>query len=504
MGNQSSAKLSKTVVVASARMAVPAGCVLAWVFVVFLSAALYQGNQSVGSATLSTVFCSLCFFGTLAVVLALFGMQRLVERKRELYAIGAVLIIAASVLPVLPFFSGLHGWFAPMIVGCLSGAGLALISLFFIAFVAGMAFAAAVVWYLLSLAIGIGLYLLYMVVASGGFANSILWVLPAVSAGMVFVLLRWGKGKPALSSAYARSLARSQLRGMFDHRAFAFFTVVSGFLFGYCYNIYPKSTRFAGAYTETAIGFASPAAITLLVTCLAIVGVLVLVGRLAKNKSAYVLGSLLLVALAFMYFSLPNMPNNWMLFVLLDSAAISTTLFVLLGAVMRFSQGDRKRFGRCLLSLSASVVAGSSVAALFIETTVPQPMIQVPEPLRDAVIVGTPAIGFIVLALIFFLLAQEAFFPAATGEQPDAIGVSDLGFAGEMIAKRFSLTPREEEILGMLLLGRSGPYISEDLYLSKSTVKTHIRHIYDKTGVSSRQELIDLAHSMRGNELRQR
>ena len=174
MGNQSSAKLSKTVVVASARMAVPAGCVLAWVFVVFLSAALYQGNQSVGSATLSTVFCSLCFFGTLAVVLALFGMQRLVERKRELYAIGAVLIIAASVLPVLPFFSGLHGWFAPMIVGCLSGAGLALISLFFIAFVAGMAFAAAVVWYLLSLAIGIGLYLLYMVVASGGFANSIL------------------------------------------------------------------------------------------------------------------------------------------------------------------------------------------------------------------------------------------------------------------------------------------------------------------------------------------
>lgn len=69
-----------------------------------------------------------------------------------------------------------------------------------------------------------------------------------------------------------------------------------------------------------------------------------------------------------------------------------------------------------------------------------------------------------------------------------------------MIAERFSLTPREEEILGMLLLGRSGPYISEDLYLSKSTVKTHIRHIYDKTGVSSRQQLIDLAHGVREGE----
>lgn len=52
----------------------------------------------------------------------------------------------------------------------------------------------------------------------------------------------------------------------------------------------------------------------------------------------------------------------------------------------------------------------------------------------------------------------------------------------------------------MLLLGRSGPYISEDLYLSKSTVKTHIRHIYDKTGVSSRQQLIDLAHGVREGE----
>ena len=35
-------------------------------------------------------------------------------------------------------------------------------------------------------------------------------------------------------------------------------------------------------------------------------------------------------------------------------------------------------------------------------------------------------------------------------------------------------------------------YIAEKLFISSNTVKTHIRRIYEKTGVHSRDQLIDL------------
>lgn len=63
------------------------------------------------------------------------------------------------------------------------------------------------------------------------------------------------------------------------------------------------------------------------------------------------------------------------------------------------------------------------------------------------------------------------------------------------MAERFGLTPRETEILGFLLEGRSHPYIRDELVISKSTVDTHVRHIYAKTGVSSKQELISLGQT---------
>lgn len=61
-------------------------------------------------------------------------------------------------------------------------------------------------------------------------------------------------------------------------------------------------------------------------------------------------------------------------------------------------------------------------------------------------------------------------------------------------AERYRLSPRESEIVGLLSIGRDVPYIEQELVLSKSTVKTHIRHIYEKCGVSSRQDLLDLLH----------
>lgn len=61
------------------------------------------------------------------------------------------------------------------------------------------------------------------------------------------------------------------------------------------------------------------------------------------------------------------------------------------------------------------------------------------------------------------------------------------------LAERFFLTAREKEVLSLLIAGRNGPYISERLFISENTVKSHIRHIYTKLDVHDRQELLDLA-----------
>lgn len=54
---------------------------------------------------------------------------------------------------------------------------------------------------------------------------------------------------------------------------------------------------------------------------------------------------------------------------------------------------------------------------------------------------------------------------------------------------RASLTEREGEILDLLIAGLRYREISEKLFISIETVRTHIRHIYEKLHVRSRGEL---------------
>ena len=51
--------------------------------------------------------------------------------------------------------------------------------------------------------------------------------------------------------------------------------------------------------------------------------------------------------------------------------------------------------------------------------------------------------------------------------------------------------------MSLLARGRNVPFIEEELIISRNTIKTHVKHIYQKLDVHSQQELIDLveAHS---------
>jgi two-component system nitrate/nitrite response regulator NarL len=65
----------------------------------------------------------------------------------------------------------------------------------------------------------------------------------------------------------------------------------------------------------------------------------------------------------------------------------------------------------------------------------------------------------------------------------------------EVDTDRPALTPREREILGLIAAGMTAPAIGEQIFLSPTTVKTHLAHLYEKLGVNDRAAAV--AEAMR-------
>ena len=101
---------------------------------------------------------------------------------------------------------------------------------------------------------------------------------------------------------------------------------------------------------------------------------------------------------------------------------------------------------------------------------------------------------------------------AASANLTHAGGISDTSFAGSNagsespgiegrvaeLSAQCGLTAREHEVLILLAQGRSNPYIRDALSISLDTAGTHVKHVYAKLGVHSRQELIDLVREHEG------
>lgn len=64
----------------------------------------------------------------------------------------------------------------------------------------------------------------------------------------------------------------------------------------------------------------------------------------------------------------------------------------------------------------------------------------------------------------------------------------------QQLADRYELSERERDVFALLAEGRSSTRIQEDLHIASGTVNYHTRNIYQKLGVHSRQEIIDLVN----------
>lgn len=58
--------------------------------------------------------------------------------------------------------------------------------------------------------------------------------------------------------------------------------------------------------------------------------------------------------------------------------------------------------------------------------------------------------------------------------------------------ERYHLSDRERDVFSLLIKGRNRTYISQTLFISDNTTRTHMRNIYRKLNVHSHQELIDV------------
>jgi DNA-binding CsgD family transcriptional regulator len=86
----------------------------------------------------------------------------------------------------------------------------------------------------------------------------------------------------------------------------------------------------------------------------------------------------------------------------------------------------------------------------------------------------------VALAAFIAIEAQErASVTIAVPGEPHDVGET---------ATRFALSPRETEVLALIVAGKTNDEIAKALFVSLSTIKTHIASIFAKTGARNRLE----------------
>lgn len=97
---------------------------------------------------------------------------------------------------------------------------------------------------------------------------------------------------------------------------------------------------------------------------------------------------------------------------------------------------------------------------------------------------------FLVLMVVDFALSKA---PEATGrERMKEVLEHFLQRRCDVLSERSGLSAREQEVFLYLARGYGQVYIAKELYVSENTIRTHVRHIYAKLNISSREELIQL------------
>jgi DNA-binding CsgD family transcriptional regulator/predicted MFS family arabinose efflux permease len=150
------------------------------------------------------------------------------------------------------------------------------------------------------------------------------------------------------------------------------------------------------------------------------------------------------------------------------------------------------------LDLSPIIVFGLSQGAFGVAISIGSPAVRF---VSHALHLGDISWETVAIVVIFIILTFAIVLVNQRGlsqlwgllspQEPVDDDVTDEDRQLSFLIDRFNMTSREFEVAKLLAKGRSLPFIQENLYIASGTAKTHLRHIYQKTGVHNRQEFLD-------------
>lgn len=110
---------------------------------------------------------------------------------------------------------------------------------------------------------------------------------------------------------------------------------------------------------------------------------------------------------------------------------------------------------------------------------------------------GLAVLSLFIVAIAFIVIAGSFIWRVEKSWDNEDAGIVS-GFEGSserdpemLLAERYGLTEREAEIACYIARGHSVKKTAETLCLSQSTVQYHMKSIYRKMGINSKQQLID-------------
>lgn len=177
-----------------------------------------------------------------------------------------------------------------------------------------------------------------------------------------------------------------------------------------------------------------------------------------------------------------------------DLAALGMFLFLAYATVLLCAgvRGDRRKAAMGLLNLMVAFTGGCIVGRLsmvacfvFAEHFASDIM----------VILSVLAANAAMFALIrrgLMTRRADGVLEGRAAPDPDEARAAARREAIDRLAAEHNLGEREKEVLALLLEGKSASEVARDMVVANGTVKSHIRHVYKKLGIHSREELFEM------------
>lgn len=179
--------------------------------------------------------------------------------------------------------------------------------------------------------------------------------------------------------------------------------------------------------------------------------------------------------------------------IMVESAFAMLDLFLwsVLGLLSYLYGAPHLFFGTVLWANVTSVLVGNGIGQYLAQTIYPKKY--------TALLAG--GIIFVTFAIMPWIQEKIRSSQAAleASNAPPVEEPAEKSFAeklAEFVLPGMSLTPKEQEILELIVSGRTNQEMADLLFISINTLKTHLRHIYGKFGINQKRQLMELARNV--------